>query len=163
MSHSQAYSLLFRLNHPQFKQIQTFAKHFSGKKTEYADDVPKYPRKKVKPSAFKSLASAKTPHQLAQKIRKEEIQHIDPTSEDHLGGGLLDAFNTTAGWAYNTITQPAINWMHDMLGHEDTRQRISQDQGFEANTLDQAYKNINKRANNVNGWELMPEGLRGLS
>ena len=157
LSHSQAYSVLFRLNHPQFKQIQTFAKHFSGKKTDLADSVPKFPRKKIKPSSFKSIAVAKTPHQLAQKIRQEEISHIDPSSESHLGGGLLDAFNTATSWAYNTLTQPAVNWMHDLLGHEDTRQRISQTQGLEANTLEQAYNKPNKRADNINGWNLLPE------
>ena len=157
LSHDSAYSFLFRLNHPEFTQIETVAKHFAGKKTVHADELPKYPRKKIKPSSFKAIVNAKTPHQLAQKIRQEEINHTDPDSESHLGGGILDGFNVATNWAYNTLTQPAVNWMHNKLGIQDTRQRISQDQSFDANTLEQAYQNPNKRAKTINGWNIVPE------
>ena len=154
----QAANFLSTLDPNQFKNIQMISSHFGGNINKLSKHLPEYSKKKVRPSSWLYISQANSTHELNMGLVAELRGHHHPNVESHMGGGLLDGINTVAHMMWNF--QPPVvgyGWIKDKLGYSD-KNRMSQLQHFDADTLEQAYADQGSRAAIMNnGWEFLPQ------
>ena len=125
--HEEIAKVINNLSTRQFRIMQELAKHGMGMYTTFREHLPPHPKKKVRPSSFEKYASAKNQADLAQQILQERQEHADHSSETHMGGGLGDAHNAVAEWAYDVALDegvPAVtNWAIDQLDPETSEEQ----------------------------------------
>ena len=123
--HEEIAKVVNNLSTRQFRIMQELAKHGMGLYTQFRDQLPTRPKKKVKPSSFEKYAQAKDQADLAQQILQEREEHADHTSETHVGGGLGDAHNAIGDWIYDLAldagTRIMTEWAIDQLDPETSK------------------------------------------
>ena len=131
--HKAIAGILTNLSRTEFRILQEIAKHGMGLYTPYRELLSKHPKHKVKPSSFEKYATARNQDILAEHILREEEEHNDHLSETHYGGGLQDAHNAVADWAYDLAmeggSEYVANWAVDQLDpdtSEDHRKLAAQ-------------------------------------
>ena len=116
--HEQISRVLNNLSRYEFRVLQEIAKHGMGLYTPYREILSKHPKHKVKPSSFEKYASAKNQESLAEDMLREKSEHNNHMSETHYGGGLQDAHNAVADWAYDLALDSSefvTDWVIDQL------------------------------------------------
>ena len=119
LSHKNAAGIHANMPQPKFRLLQELAMHGLGYPTDFSKSLPTHPKKKVKPSSFKLYAGAQNTEEIVHALTQEKINHDNPKSETHFGGGLLDAVNAVGRWAFglhgNENQSPDLNWTYDDL------------------------------------------------
>ena len=153
-----AANFLSTLEPNEFKHIQTVSSHFGGNINKLSEHLPEFPKKKIRPSTWDYIAQANSPHELNMGLVAELRGHNHPAIESHMGGGLLDGINTIGHLLWNF--HPGVmgyHWIKDKLGFTQ-KNKISQLQHYDADTLEQAYADIGDRESTLNnGWTLVPD------
>lgn len=120
LSHKSAAGVHAYMSQPKFRILQELAMHGLGYPTDFGESLPTHPKKKVKPSSFKFYAGAQNSHDIVRALTQEKINHDNPKSETHFGGGILDAVNTMGRWSFglqgtDDNKLPDMNWTFDDL------------------------------------------------
>ena len=136
-----------RLDKEQFKFIKKHADQFATHKLIHS--------KKVRPSSYKFIAHAPHPTHVVQAIEHEHRKHHDPTDETHLGGGIIDGANAIGQYIWNTYTP--IPWLYDKLGWSTPKRPQTPQSQLEASLIAESYKDLGKRDENVQGYNLLPD------
>ena len=149
LSHKKAAYVHTNLSDNEFRTLQEIAIHGLGYTTDFSEHLPRYGKKKVKPSSFKIYAGASNPLEIVKLLAREKAAHDNHSSETHVGGGLLDAFNTIGGLAHSLLGNvpiPGVNLEQtiDKLEPEDVNQNIT-------NQIDQAFTAANAEQGNGGG------------
>ena len=138
LSHKKAAYVHTHLSENEFRTLQELAIHGLGYTTDFSEHLPAHGKKKVKPSSYKIYAGASNPLEIVKLLAREKAAHDNHSSETHVGGGLLDAFNTVGNLAYNlmgNVQIPGLNLEQtiDKLEPDNVNQTISEqiNQAFE--------------------------------
>ena len=132
LSHKAAAGVHANLSQSKFRLLQELSMHGLGYPTDFSQSLSVRPKKKVKPSSFKIYAGAQNTQEIVHALTQEKINHDDPQSETHLGGGILDAFNAMGRWAFGlhgTDTNPQapdMNWTYDDLDANNVPDHIQE-------------------------------------
>lgn len=133
-NHEDIAKVVQNLSNREFRTLQEIAKHGMGYYTPFKDLLSPHPKQKVKPSSFEKYAAARSQSELAEEIIREKQEHDDHFSETHYGGGLQDAHNSIADWAFTLAmdhgSEFVSDWATDQLDpstnedHSDYVQQI---------------------------------------
>ena len=72
LTHDTAAKVLGNLSPVEFSRIRELARHGLGDYTMFAKLLPTHPKTKVKPSSFKFIANAQTPHEVIAGLHQEK-------------------------------------------------------------------------------------------
>lgn len=118
-NHETIAQIIQNLSNKEFRTLQEIAKHGMGYYTPFREILSAHPTQKVKPSSFEKYASARSQTELAENVMQEKSEHDDHLSETHYGGGLQDAHNAIADWAFNLAldhgNEFVTNWATEQL------------------------------------------------
>ena len=146
-SRDDAHALLNRLGKKELQVLQDIASHFQGERNQYSPHLPERPPKKIRPSSFQYISEARHPYQLNQALHIEKVQHDDPTSESHMGGGLLEALNSVGNYAwelFNPLPNSVKSTVDKYYGRDASRKMTKADRQS-ADLLSVAYKDQDQR------------------
>ena len=147
-NHEHAAGFLSMLDKKEFGHIKKVASHFGGRINHRR--MPKKPSRKVKKRSWNTIADADSPHAVGRAMAKQKSD---------MGGGLLDGINAAISTIWHfTPFNVAYDWIQNKRGLSDIQTRMSDMQKFDADTLEEAYKNPGHRAGlTKNGWINMPK------
>jgi len=132
----------------KWKQFQDVAKKFQGGSLK--------PKRKLLPSAIRTVASVDSPSTLAALMHQEKIAHDDPNHEYHLGGGIFETAGSIFSALWGMTGKAAYN--HWYGHHESDRSEgaITPLDRQYARAVSMSYKKRDERTD-VGDWELLPE------
>ena len=157
-NHRVASTFLATLDPKQFSQISQVASHFGGSINHLSDKLPKHHSKKIKPSTWKFLSNASSPHEVGMALVAEMRGHEHPYSESHMGGGLLDGLSAATKYYYHYMLDPPFDWVKDKMGYSDIKTKLTTMDQWNADTIGESYKDEGQRdAELHNGWTQLPQ------
>ena len=156
---AQAQSFLARLSKEEFETVKHVAHHFQGNTNHFSPHLPKHASKKIKPSSYKYITNARNPYDLGRALQVEQVAHKQPHTETHLGGGLLEAFNSVGNYMwelYNPLPEP-VKWAIDKYKHRDQSRKMTKQDRNNADLLTVAYKDQANREGEMDGFTRIPK------
>ena len=113
--------------------------------TKALEGTIKLPRK-IKPSSLNLIRSEK-PFHLITPVLDEHRDHLDPTKETHVGGGIKEAIGTTLQVAGGMVGGKRVN---EWVSGETPHRKLSRQQVMLARLLDATY--LKNRPEEVGVW-----------
>ena len=150
-SHHETVVDILRMDDNQWKQFQGLANQFSGGSL-FHESIRK-PKKKIKPSSWKTIADVDSPSTLAALIAMQKTAHDDPDHEFHMGGGLYEAASSLFSGLWNTIgLGPEFNNWFNFFDYDAPENMISRENQDYARIVSESYKPIGERSDQIDDW-----------
>jgi len=140
---------VLRMKHgtTKWKQFQDVAKQFQGGSLK--------PKKKLLPSAIRSIANVDSPSTLAALMHQEKIAHDQPDLEYHMGGGIYETAGSIFSTLWGITGKPTYeHW----FGHHESHQKNKETRRDRRMALGvrEAYKPVDERGN-IGDWTLLSD------
>jgi hypothetical protein len=147
---------VLRLNDEQWNQLKGIANHYLGDET-FHPSIPRYPPTKLLPSSLRQIRDIDHPTTLASLLHVEDKAHHDPTKEFNRGGGLLETTSSLFSTLWNLVGfGPEFKSMFDYFGWTTPSKKETPLDRQYAQIVQESYKSIDKRADNVDDWLRLP-------
>ena len=147
---------ILRLSPQEWSNFQNTARHFLGK-IDFHDNLPEHPRKKVLPSSLQIIDNVDSSNTLAALMHVEHAAHKDPNRDFHKGGGLYETGTSILSSLWNLIgLGPEFDSLWETLGWSKPKNRETPLDRYYAAIVDESYKKVEKRRDNVGHWLRLP-------
>ena len=155
--HNTAIDLL-HLNESEFNNFQEISRHFLGRKSKFKNVITKKRPAYLLKDSFKTLVNTSSPSEVAALLYVEHKAHEDPHLDFNKGGGLYETAHVVLNSMWNLIGfGPEFEQIYDKFGGVSEQSRITKDDMFYAELVDQSYEPIKDRKPNVGTSERLGE------
>ena len=155
--HNTAIDLL-HLDESEFHNFQEISRHFLGRKSKFKNVITKKRPAYLLKDSFKTLVNPSSPSEVAALLYVEHKAHEDPHLDFNKGGGLYETAHVVLNSMWNLIGfGPEFEQIYDKFGGVSEQSRITKDDMFYAELVDQSYEPIKDRKPNVGTSERLGE------